>query len=72
LPKFLFDIAEKYEWMNIEVIGDKIIEVHLRYNPDFMSHDADEIAVIWKENFVASKEGDRIGFWINQKIKKND
>jgi hypothetical protein len=62
LPEFLIDIAEKYEWMNIEVIGDKIIEVHLRHNPNFKNHDADEIVVIWKENFVASKEGDRIGF----------
>lgn len=67
LPDILIDIAIKYEWMNIEVIGDKIIEVHLRNNPNFKDHDSDEIVVIWEENFIASKEGDRIGFLLKRK-----
>lgn len=62
LPEMLSVIAAKYEWMNIEVIGDKIIEVHLRYNPNFTNHDANEITVVWKENFLADEAGDRLGF----------
>lgn len=67
LPRVLLETAVKYTWMNIEVIGDKIIEVHLRCNPDFISHNADEIVVVWKENFVSSVDGDRLGFLINTK-----
>jgi len=37
LPDFLVTISKKYEWLNVECIGDKIIEVHLRYNDDFGS-----------------------------------
>lgn len=62
LPTMLLSIAAKYEWMNIEVIGGNIIEVHLRRNPDFLNHEADEIVVVWKENFYASEDGDRLGF----------
>jgi hypothetical protein len=62
LPEILIPIASKYEWMNIEVIGDKIIEVHLRYNDDFQNHNYNEIVPIWKENFYDSPCGDRIGF----------
>lgn len=62
LPNILKPIAEKYEWMNIEVIDKKIIEVHLRYNDDFRNHYANEIIPIWKEEFYDSPCGDRIGF----------
>lgn len=65
LPDILQNIAEKYEWMNIEVIGTHIVEVHLRYNDDFKGHTADEIFPIWKENFYNSPCGDRIGFVIS-------
>lgn len=62
LPDLLTGIATKYEWLNIEVIDNKIVEVHLRYNDDFIGHDADEIIPIWKENFYESPCGDRLGF----------
>jgi hypothetical protein len=62
LPDILLAVAIKYEWMNIEVIGDKIIEVHLRYNDDFIGHNSEEIIPIWKENFYDSPCEDRIGF----------
>jgi hypothetical protein len=62
LPDILLAVAVKYEWMNIEVIGDKIIEVHLRYNDDFIGHNSEEIIPIWKENFYDSPCEDRIGF----------
>ena len=64
LPDFLCIITEKYEWLNVECIGNKIIEVHLRYNDDFRGHDSDEIIPIWQENFYRSECGDRIGFLI--------
>lgn len=67
LPEMLLEVAVKYEWMNIEVIDNKIIEVHLRYNDDFAGHDADEIIPIWKEYFYNSPCEDRIGFLLKRK-----
>ena len=43
LPNVLQIIADKYEWFNVEVIGDRVIEVHFRYNDDFVNHDATTI-----------------------------
>jgi len=62
LPPLLQPIALKYEWLNIEIIDDKIIEVHLRYNDDFANHTSQEIIPIWRENYYHSPCGDRIGF----------
>lgn len=64
LPDILQPIAEKYEWFNIEVIGDKIIEVHLRYNDDFMNHSGSTIIPVWRDTFYPSECGDRLGFII--------
>lgn len=64
LPIILKYIAHKYEWFNVEVIGDKIIEVHLRYNDDFRNHDGDTIIPVWKDSFYSSPCGDRLGFII--------
>lgn len=66
LPDLLKPIAEKYEWMNIEVIDNKIVEVHLRCNDDFLGHDSDEIFPIWKEDFFSSPCGDRLGFYLTK------
>jgi hypothetical protein len=35
VPEILKPLTEKYRWMNCEFIGGKLIEVHLRRNPDF-------------------------------------
>jgi len=71
LPTILKTIAEKYEWMNIEVINGKIVEVHLRWNDDFQGHSSDEVFPIWKENFYDSPCEDRVGFLLNPiNIKK--
>lgn len=67
LPDQLLAVAKKYQWLNIEVIGDKIIEVHLRYNDDFSGHDADEIVPIWREDFYDSPCEDRVGFLLRRK-----
>jgi len=66
LPEILNSIVTKYEWINNEVIGNKIIEVHLRYNDDFYNHDCDEIVPIWKEDFYDSPCGDRLGFLLKR------
>jgi len=62
LPPALQEIADRYEWLNVEVIGDNIIEAHLRYNDDFSNHDSEEIVPVWKETFYESRCGDRVGF----------
>jgi len=76
LPDWLFNLSKNQEWINVEYIGDKAIEVHLRYNDDFTNHDADEIIPVWKnENskppvgweWYESPAGDRLGFWIKLK-----
>jgi hypothetical protein len=35
LPKILKPFVEKYEWINCEYIGKRLIEVHFRHNEDF-------------------------------------
>lgn len=62
LPPWLQEIADENEWLNVEVIGDKIIEVHFRFNDDFHFHDATTIIPVWKDRFYKSECGDRLGF----------
>lgn len=67
LPDIIAQVAQRYEWLNVEVIGDKVIEVHLRYNDDFATHDADVIIPVWRDRFYQSECGDRIGFILLEK-----
>lgn len=76
LPELLYGLEEHSEWINVEYIGDKIIEVHLRLNDDFANHDADEIWPVWSETpraqppgmtWYPSSAGERLGFWIKNK-----
>jgi hypothetical protein len=62
LPKILQDVADRYQWFNIEVIGNSIIEVHFRYNDDFANHNANTVIPVWTEDFYPSPAGDRLGF----------
>jgi hypothetical protein len=62
LPEILQTVANKYPWFNVEVIGDKVIEVHFRYNDDFVNHDATTIIPVWRDEFYSSPAGDRLGF----------
>ena len=62
LPEILQDIANKNEWLNVEVIGDKVIEAHFRYNDDFSNHSSNVIYPVWKDKFYPSASGDRVGF----------
>lgn len=72
LPDFLQKIAASIEWLNIEVIGDKIIEIHFRFNDDFRNHTSDHVIPVWKDNPIElegytlypSPSMDRIGFLV--------
>jgi hypothetical protein len=76
LPAMLHDLKYYQQWINVEYIGDRVIEVHLRYNDDFANHDADEIIPVWRDQVMPqpqdytwypSAAGDRLGFWIKNK-----
>jgi hypothetical protein len=67
LPEILQTVADRYEWFNVEVIGDRVIEVHFRYNDDFANHDATTIIPVWSDEFYSSPAGDRIGFILKDK-----
>jgi hypothetical protein len=72
IPPLLRSIAQKYEWLNIEVVGDKVIEVHLRENDDFKGHDGNIVVPIWKGEAIDTTKykfrwdpcRDRIGFYV--------
>ena len=72
LPECLQQIADVSKWLNIELIGDNIIEVHLRYNDDFIGHNGNTIWPVWKDQnqvqppntqFIKNACGFRLGFW---------
>jgi hypothetical protein len=72
LPDWLQLLGATQEWINVEYINGKVIEVHLRYNDDFANHDSDEIVPIWTGqdttpptgwSWYASASQDRLGFW---------
>ena len=76
LPAMLHDLKYYQEWINVEYIGDHVIEIHLRYNDDFANHDANEIVPVWKGDSMItpagwswyhSPAGDRLGFLIKNK-----
>ena len=62
LPPILQNIADRYTWFNVEVIGDRVIEAHFRYNDDFANHSATTVVPVWSDEFYPSACGDRLGF----------
>jgi hypothetical protein len=74
LPYRLSGIAVNYKEINCEYIGDKLIEVHLRWNPDFQSDIKEYIPVFSLNSPDLSKDGyryihdpeihGRIGAWV--------
>jgi hypothetical protein len=76
LPEMLHDFKDRQEWINVEYIGDRVIEIHLRYNDDFRNHNSDEIIPVWQGQdatpppgygWYASAAGERLGFWTRNK-----
>ena len=62
----LEEVSERYEWINCEFIGDKLIEVHFRRNPDFRHHN-DCLRPIWDDEeyegeYVEDSDYKRRGF----------
>lgn len=71
LPSILQETHGKYEWINCEFIGNKLIEVHFRQNPDFRF--GNNVAIpVWDEKdikkgplrFVEDQDYRRKGFYI--------
>lgn len=73
MPAFLGNIRVKYSKINCEYIGGKLIEVHLRHNPDFPGNRQEYIPV-WQGQNECPPEGyeyvedpdvhGRIGAWV--------
>jgi hypothetical protein len=68
-PEILKDLKGTYDWINCEFIGDKLIEVHFRRNPDFRYGNSLAIPV-WSDEkvenmrFVDDIDYYRKGFYI--------
>jgi hypothetical protein len=58
MPTVFFPLIKKYEYINIEFIGGKVIEVHLRHNPDF-SYGNDVMIPVWEDQEVNIPSGFR-------------
>jgi len=76
LPEVFGPVAQDLEWINLEFIGELVIEAHARYNDDFANHDSDEIYPQWRDDptnqpagtsWYPSAAGDRVGFWVKNK-----
>lgn len=71
-PKILFELDFHHENINCEFIGGKLIEVHLRHNPDFQEGQLHVIPVWEGESsnppkgyiFKKSPDFNRLGFFI--------
>ena len=68
-PKILNKLKGDYDWINCEFIGDKLIEVHFRQNPDFRYGNSVAIPV-WNDEkvdnmtFIEDSDYLRKGFYI--------
>jgi len=83
-PKILNNLKGHYEWINCEFIGEHLIEVHFRQNPDFRYGNSIAIPV-WKGDrpqkmgdltFIDDKDYLRRGFFIDKRdsnpVKSSD
>ncbi len=83
-PEILNSLKGDYEWINCEFIGNRLIEVHFRRNPDFRYGNSVAIPV-WKDQkienidnltFVSDEDYLRKGFFINSRdsnpVKSSD
>ena len=68
-PEILKNLKGYYDWINCEFIGNKLIEVHFRQNPDFRYENSVAIPV-WDDenyddmNFIEDVDYLRKGFYI--------
>jgi hypothetical protein len=83
-PSILNNLSGNYKWINCEFIGNHLIEVHFRRNPDFRYGNTLAIPVWSGENtrdidnlvFIEDKDYLRRGFYINSRdsnpVKSSD
>jgi hypothetical protein len=71
-PKVLDNLKSNYKWINCEFIGNKLIEVHFRRNPDFRYKNSvaipvweDEIIENSKLKYINDRDYLRKGFYID-------
>lgn len=80
-PDFIIDLSRKYGVVNYETRGDKILEVHLRANPDWTKHRADVLIPVWADDvdlqyliadkdFVYDPDNERLGFIVKRSSSK--
>ena len=66
LPKLLQNLD--YNWINCEFIGNKLIEIHLRGNPDFR-YNNDSVIPVWEgdsvKTYIEDNDYHRLGFIID-------
>lgn len=71
-PEVLLKLKKDYEWINCEFIGDKLIEVQFRRNPDFRYNNTVAIPE-WNDRkielsgdyrFIKDEDYNRTGFWV--------
>jgi hypothetical protein len=76
-PSILNELVENYDFVNVEYIGGKIIEVHLRPNPDFIGHNSSYVRPTYVgeepdideryQKFILRPDGARAGFIIDKR-----
>jgi hypothetical protein len=59
--KFILDVIKNYPLANCEFIGDKIIEVHMRGNPDFMWGNS-KMLPLWDDDEEVPEEAKSMRF----------
>lgn len=71
IPDAIYEIAKNEPIFNCEYIGDKLIEVHFRENPDFQYNNSEFIPVYSKEirnfddyTYIECPDGPRIGAFV--------
>jgi hypothetical protein len=74
LPDIFDTLKCEYKYINCEFIGDKLIEAHLRLNPNFRGGE-EEMMVVWEGDdiapppgmkFVKDADHNRIGFFVSK------
>jgi hypothetical protein len=71
-PAILTKLKGNYEWINCEFVGNRLIEVHFRQNPDFRYGNSVAIPVWSQEKpdigsdytFIEDSDYLRQGFWV--------
>lgn len=64
LPEMFKDILSHYGMLNIEFIGEKVVEVHLRHNPDPLKNYR-KLYPVWEQKTIFEQKGDFIKDYVS-------